>query len=65
MNNLGCALLGLESASEGITRLEDVMEPEHYKMTVEAKGAAGFVKGEGVLHFAIPAREWWNDIVFT
>ena len=23
------------------------------------------VRGEGVLHFAIPAREWWNDIVFT
>ena len=23
------------------------------------------VKGDGILHFAIPARDWWNDIVFT
>jgi alkylmercury lyase-like protein len=23
------------------------------------------VSGEGLLHFAIPARQWWNDIVFT
>ncbi len=26
---------------------------------------ANVVKGQGVLHFAVPAREWWNDIVFT
>ena len=25
----------------------------------------GAVSGEGVLHFALPAKEWWNDIVFT
>jgi hypothetical protein len=23
------------------------------------------VRGEGIVHFAVPAREWWNDIVFT
>ena len=23
------------------------------------------VKGDGILHFAIPAHDWWNDIVFT
>jgi hypothetical protein len=23
------------------------------------------VRGEGVLHFAVPARDWWKDIVFT
>src|SRR5262249_49357030 len=33
----------------GTTRLDDVEEPEHYKMIVEAKGSAGFVRGEGVL----------------
>jgi len=22
-------------------------------------------RGVGILHFAIPARQWWNDIVFT
>jgi hypothetical protein len=27
--------------------------------------AGGRVSGAGILHFAIPAREWWNDIVFT
>jgi hypothetical protein len=21
--------------------------------------------GEGLLHFAVPAKQWWNDIVFT
>ena len=23
------------------------------------------VRGEGLLHFAVPARDWWKDIVFT
>lgn len=23
------------------------------------------VRGEGLIHFSIPARDWWNDIVFT
>lgn len=23
------------------------------------------VVGEGILHFAVPARDWWEDIVFT
>ncbi len=23
------------------------------------------VVGEGLAHFSIPARQWWNDIVFT
>jgi len=27
--------------------------------------SAGAVNGDGILHFAIPARDWWNDIVFT
>ena len=27
--------------------------------------ANGSVSGEGLLHFALPAREWWDDIVFT
>ncbi len=31
--------------------------------TVEVKKDR--VHGEGLLHFAIPARLWWNDIVFT
>ena len=27
--------------------------------------ADGKVEGEGLIHFAVPAREWWKDIVFT
>jgi len=23
------------------------------------------VDGEGLIHFAVPARDWWKDIVFT
>lgn len=25
----------------------------------------GAVRGDGIMHFAIPARLWWQDIVFT
>jgi carbon monoxide dehydrogenase subunit G len=39
----------IKGVYKGTTRLDDVNEPEHYRMTVEAKGSAGFVKGEGVL----------------
>jgi len=27
--------------------------------------AGGQVNGDGIMHFAIPARMWWQDIVFT
>jgi uncharacterized protein len=33
----------------GAIRLEDLREPEHYKMIVDGKGAVGFVKGVGEL----------------
>ncbi|MFN0118947.1 MAG: SRPBCC family protein [Blastocatellia bacterium] len=33
----------------GAIRLEDLREPEHYKMTVDGKGAPGFLKGVGEL----------------
>jgi carbon monoxide dehydrogenase subunit G len=31
----------------GSIKLEEMREPEHYKMIVDAKGQAGFLKGEG------------------
>lgn len=31
--------------------------------TLEVREAAP--QGDGVMHFAVPARQWWNDIVFT
>ncbi len=27
--------------------------------------AANRLAGEGLVHFAVPARQWWDDIVFT
>ena len=34
-------------------------------IAIQIDVAGGSVSGAGLLHFAIPAREWWNDIVFT
>jgi hypothetical protein len=33
--------------------------------SAEITVSGGAAKGDGILHFAIPARDWWNDIVFT
>jgi carbon monoxide dehydrogenase subunit G len=33
----------------GSIKLEEMREPEHYKMTVAAKGLVGFLKGEGLI----------------
>jgi len=32
-------------------------------MTVRVED--GVAHGDGLIHFALPARQWWNDIVFT
>jgi carbon monoxide dehydrogenase subunit G len=34
---------------DGKVRLEDLREPEHFRMVVEGKGAPGFLKGSGDL----------------
>lgn len=41
----------------GLIRLDEIREPEHYKMIVEGKGAPGFVKGEGALDLADQGEE--------
>lgn len=41
----------------GLIRLAEIREPEHYKMIVEGKGAPGFVKGEGALDLAEQGEE--------
>ncbi len=38
----------------------DCAEP----MVIET-GDGGLARGEGVVHFAVPARDWWDDIGFT
>jgi hypothetical protein len=32
-------------------------------MTLEVSD--GVVSGDGIIHFALPARRWWDDIVFN
>ncbi len=32
---------------------------------MELRVTDGEVQGDGIIHFAIPARRWWEDIVFT
>lgn len=39
----------IKGVYSGAIKLEDIREPEHYKMTVDGKGSAGFVKGVGEL----------------
>ena len=39
----------IKGVYNGAITLEDMREPEHYKMIVDGKGAAGFVKGVGEL----------------
>jgi len=34
-----------------------------HAMTIRIE--SGSVHGDGVIHFALQARQWWNDIVFT
>ena len=32
---------------------------------MQLKVRDGELIGDGIVHFSVPAREWWNDIVFT
>lgn len=41
----------------GAIRLDEIREPEHYKMIVDGKGAAGFVRGEGSIDLAEQGEE--------
>src|SRR5215210_1161757 len=41
----------------GLIRLDDMRQPEHYRMTVEGKGAPGFVKGAGALDLVEQGEE--------
>jgi uncharacterized protein len=41
----------------GSIKLEEMREPEHYKMIVDAKGPAGFLKGEGLIDLTEQGEE--------
>ena len=32
---------------------------------MEVRIAGDQVRGDGLVHFALPPRQWWNDVVFT
>ena len=51
------AMLGADAEIE--TSCQDCGAP----MSVTVR--SGGVSDDGLVHFAIPAREWWTDIVFT
>lgn len=50
----------LEAPAEVITSCPDCGGPPPIRTTGRALSA-----GVGVVHFAVPAAEWWNDIGFT
>jgi hypothetical protein len=42
----------IKGVFDGNVRLEDLREPEHFRMVVDGKGAPGFLKGSGDLDLA-------------
>lgn len=49
----------LDSDGSVTTRCPDCGEP----ITIEVQG--GRIRGEGLVHFAVPAAHWWDDIGFN
>ena len=47
----------IKGVFNGLIRLDEIQEPQHYKMTVDGKGSPGFVKGEGTLDLAEQDQE--------
>lgn len=41
----------------GLIRLDDINEPDQFKMIVEGKGAPGFLKGDGLLNLVEQGEE--------
>lgn len=49
----------LETDSAIFTKCPDCAEP----LELTIRGTT--LRGQGVVHFSVPAREWWADIVYT
>lgn len=47
----------IKGAFMGSIKLEDMREPERYKMIVDAKGSAGFLKGVGLIDLTEQGEE--------
>lgn len=57
-DSLGIAAM-LDTSAAIATRCPDCDEPQALLVN------AGSLAAEGVVHFAVPARSWWDDIGFT
>jgi len=55
--------LGIAAMLHGDVRIDTSCQDCGGPMSVEVR--AGAVSAEGLVHFAVPAKEWWADIVFT
>ncbi len=55
--------LGCVAALAGSGRVLAACGDCNFAMQVEVR--EGRVRGEGIAHFALPARRWWDDIVFN
>lgn len=55
--NLKAGVGAIKGVYTGTIRLDEMREPEHYKMLVDGKGSTGFVKGAGTLDLAEQGEE--------
>ena len=53
----------IKGVFEGKVQLEDLREPEHFRIVVEGKGAPGFLKGSGDLDLA--QEETTTKVTYT
>jgi Alkylmercury lyase len=49
----------LKVDSDIFTSCPDCSEP------LELSVRGGRLRGEGIVHFSVPVRQWWEDLVFT
>lgn len=56
--------LGIVSLLGGEGTVETSCPDCGHTLTLEVAGHR-LVRAEGVVHFSVPARQWWDDIIFT
>jgi carbon monoxide dehydrogenase subunit G len=60
---LSAGVGAIKGVFQGDVRLEEMREPEHYRIVVDAKGRAGFLKGAG--DFDLEEREGVTTIRYA
>jgi hypothetical protein len=56
--------LGIVSLLGGDGAVQTICPDCRTPMALEVAGR-NLVAGEGIVHFSVPARQWWDDIVFS